>query len=101
MDVRPVDPRDIEWEDDAPIFRLVFWRRRTAPPPNLARGDAAYDARELEISGAEVGEILRWAQAEAVADESFTLHLVVRCPNLGLGQVLIAGSDPTAANDRP
>ena len=95
--MRPVDPSDIQWEEDAPVFRLTYWRRQIVPP-EIQTEHAGYEARELEISGAEVGDVLAWAQGEASADETFTLHVLVRSPDLGLGQILITGTDPTVVD---
>ncbi len=54
-----------------------------------------YEARELEISGGDVDDVIGWARGEARPDETWTLHVVVRCPDLELGQVWLAGTDPT------
>ncbi|HEX7083018.1 MAG TPA: hypothetical protein VF186_02780 [Gaiellaceae bacterium] len=52
MDVRPVDPRDIRWEERAPAYPVYF-----------RRGDAS---SEHALTGAaEVGEVLRWAREHA------------------------------------
>lgn len=48
------------------MFRLTFWRRQ-AVPSNTMPEHAGYEAKELEISGAKVGDILVWTQGEGVA----------------------------------
>lgn len=94
VDVRAIDPRDISWEEDTPVFRVTFWRRQL-PPTGIRPRDMGYEARELEVSNAEVDEVITWAESEAQADETWMLHVTMRCPDLGLGQVLLAGVDPT------
>lgn len=95
VEVRPLDPRDVQWEEEAPVFRLTFWRRQHGPS-GLPPEHLGYEARELEISGAEVGEVLSWARDQAQVDETWTLYVLLTCPDLGLGQVLLSGADPTA-----
>lgn len=79
-----------------PVFRLTFWRQQL-PPPGIPAEHMGYEAREFEVYGAEVDAVLYWARSEVRAGKTWTLYVTVRCPYLGLGQVLLAGSDPTAA----
>jgi hypothetical protein len=51
-------------EIDSPRFRIYFWR--------LA--DHAF--REFEADGADVDDVLAWAESERRPDETYTLHLV-------------------------
>src|SRR5438874_2308764 len=56
VDVRPVDPRDIENEWDASIYRVYFWS---------ADGGAC---EEHELAGVrDVHEVLAWSAANAGA----------------------------------
>lgn len=85
MSVRPVDPRDQRWEVDSPVFRVYFWEH------TAFRGDVSY---EYEITGADVGEVLRWAEDEA-GDRTFVLYVCHTNERGELGLILLAGTDPT------
>lgn len=52
LNVAPVDPRDIEWEDTHPIFRVYFW-------------DARRVSDEYEIIGAHITDVLKWTTKNA------------------------------------
>lgn len=58
MDIEPVDPRDIGWEDDNPTFRVTFWERRGS------RNDTMWSRSDYDVKGAGVDEILAWAKAK-------------------------------------
>jgi len=76
-----VDPRDQTWEVDAPRYRVYFHERSGA-------------SDEYEISGANVAEVLTWAEEER---RGRTLVLYVCAPTDGLGLLRLAGTDPNAA----
>lgn len=52
LNVAPVDPRDIEWEDTHPGFRVYFW-------------DARWVSDEYEITGAGIIDVLEWTTKHA------------------------------------
>ncbi|QGN32620.1 hypothetical protein [Microlunatus sp. Gsoil 973] len=52
LHVTPADPRDIEWEDSHPVFRVYFW-------------DAQRVSDEYEITGANLTDLLEWTTANA------------------------------------
>jgi hypothetical protein len=79
-----VDPRDQTWEVDAPRYRVSFYGRSGA-------GD------EYEISGANVAELLTWAEEER---RGRTFVLYVCAPVNGLGLLRLAGTDANAAGTR-
>ena len=54
-----------------------------------------YFAREFEISGADVEQVLAWARGQLQREERWTLHLLVRCPGGDAGEILLVGADPT------
>jgi hypothetical protein len=94
MDVRPVDPRDTGWEITSPSYRVYFWEAQ--PPPPGAQDDAVgYRSSEFEITGADVAEVLAWAEATAAGESSFTLYGVIEHGG-ERGLVRLAGIDPTA-----
>ena len=86
MDVRSVDPRDVRWEVDAPVYRVYFWS-----------GETLHQAEEFELTGAvDVHEVLAWAEENAPPGSVYTLHAVVEMDG-EKGLVHLAGVDPTAA----
>ena len=90
MDVRPVDPRDIEWGEDSPAYRVYFWRR----------GPGGYEAEEFLLAGVkDVHEVLRWSETNAEGREA-TVYAVVQVAGQR-GVIRLAGTDPTAAPEEP
>ena len=83
--VKRVDSRDQQWEDNDPVFHVYFWREL---------GGGAFHQDEYELSGADVNEVLVWANEERDG-RTFTLYLQ-RDDLSGRGLVLLAGIDPTA-----
>lgn len=79
MHVSPVDPRDQDWEDSQPRYRVYFHE------PNGT-------SEEYEVSGANVVEVLDWADANR-GDRSYVLYACIL--SNGLGLVRLAGQDPT------
>lgn len=82
VDVAPVDPRDQSWEVDEPAYRVYF----------ASRSGAVTD--EYELTGADVSEVLAWAE-ENRGSRTYILYVCVRSPN-GLGLIRLEGSDPNA-----
>ncbi|MGI9092582.1 MAG: hypothetical protein ACR2FF_03890 [Mycobacteriales bacterium] len=81
MTIVGVDPRGQTWEVDAPRYRVSFHNRSGA-------------SDEHEISGADVAEVLAWAEEER-RGRTFVLYVCV--PTDGLGLLRLAGTDPNAA----
>lgn len=81
METLPVDPRDQTWELDRPAYRVHFHDVRGA-------------SDEYEVRGADVGEVLAWAE-EQRGGRTFVLYACV--PADGLGLVRLYGSDPNAS----
>lgn len=69
IEVRPVDPRDVTSEVDTPTFRVCFWRTS----PGLA-------SREYELTGADVEEVIEWAEANKGAAETYMLGVLTSRP---------------------
>jgi hypothetical protein len=78
MQTMGVDPRDETWELVDPRYRVYF------------RAGTACD--EWEVSGADVREVLAWAEANR-GDRTYTLYACV--PQDRLGLIRLAGADPT------
>ena len=77
----PVDPRDQTWEVDEPAYRVHFHDGRGA-------------SDEYEVRGADVDEVLAWAE-QARGGRTFVLYACV--PTDGLGLVRLQGNDPTTS----
>lgn len=60
--------------------------------------DVGYSAREFEIAEASLEEVLAWVQTQLRQQETWTLHVVARCPGSVVGQLLLVGNDPTRVN---
>lgn len=85
MRVSSVDPRDQTWEVTHPRYRVYFH-------------DAHGAAEELEITGADVSEILEWAETER---RGRTFVLYVCAPLNGLGLVRLQASDANEDRNPP
>jgi hypothetical protein len=92
MRIQHVDPRDIEWEIESPVYRVHFWEHPDAP----ASGDDLAPSRsdEYEISGAPtVRDVLKWAKM-AARGRSCTIYVLVdHAGTRGLVQVWASGSN--------
>jgi hypothetical protein len=84
VNVKRVDPRDQKWQRDDPTFRVYFWSR--------AAHGAVSD--EYEVQGADVTEVLAWAEADP-QHRAFTLYARHDDPS-GVGLIRLAGEDPTS-----
>jgi hypothetical protein len=92
--IEGVDPRDIEWEDDHPVYRVHLWHQPPAPP-DIPQSSVGYHCDEYLLRGArDVHEVLDWASSTARAERRFTLyieHLHAGWPGL----IHLAGDEPT------
>jgi hypothetical protein len=64
--VIPSDERDCYWEEHAPVFRVYLFR---GPGPG-------YSVETYDVSEADVGEVMGWAQNEAGPDRQWAVTLV-------------------------
>ena len=88
MRVQPVDPRDTEWEVDRPAYRVYFWQQ-------LDGGvDAGWASEEWQIEGADVQEVLAWADADA-SHRAYGLYVCSTCEGVP-GLIRLNGPDRTA-----
>ncbi len=83
MEVRRVDPRDIDGQIDAPTYRVYFWKRPEEPRGGYLSSE--YELREV----ADVHEVLDWAEANR-GDSTFTIYVLV-----DKTLVKLTGNDPT------
>jgi hypothetical protein len=94
--VEGVDPRDTEWEVEGPVYRIYFWHQPLAPE-GVAQEDVMFHSDEYRLRGAvDVGEVLDWARATAMPDQSFTLYVEHRHGD-SPGLIQLMGVDPTVA----
>jgi hypothetical protein len=87
VDAAPIDPRDIAWQVSEPAYRVYFWDR-LGGPGSMWRSD------EWRLTGADVGEVLEWANRNA-ASRYFTVGVEVTDGAAGLGMVRLHGWEPT------
>jgi hypothetical protein len=88
MRAQLVDPRDTQWEVDRPAYRVYFWRQ-------LDGGvDAGWASEEWQIEGADVREVLAWADADA-SRRPYILY-VCSTSDGEPGLIRLSGQDPTA-----
>ena len=94
MKIERIDPRDSEWEDDRPAYRVYFWHQPPAPA-GKRQGQVAYHSDEYRLRGAvDVHEVLTWAADTARPEQTFTLY-IERVEDGSPGLIHLAGSDPT------
>ncbi|MEU8284263.1 hypothetical protein AB0C01_07980 [Micromonospora sp. NPDC048905] len=80
MGIKAVDPRDQTWGISQPKYQVYFH-------------DETGAADEYEVEGADVAEVMAWAEAQRVG-RTFVLYACV--PRDGLGLLRLAGCDPNA-----
>ena len=84
MKVESVDPRDQTEEVDAPRYRVYFWH--------------GSESDEYEITGADVHEVLTWADVRA-AGRTYSLWASLPASDeFGVKLVRLAGWDPPAGD---
>lgn len=84
MNVDSVDPRDQTEEVDEPRYRVYFWH--------------GMDSDDYEITGADVHEVLAWADRSA-ADRTYSLWACLPARDyVGINLVRLAGWDPPAGD---
>jgi hypothetical protein len=84
VNVHPVDPRDQTSEVDAPRYRVCFWN--------------GSDSDEYEITGADVPEVLAWADRSA-AGRTYSLWACLPAGHeVGVNLVRLAGWDRPAGD---
>lgn len=85
MEIRTVDPRDQEWVIPDPKYRVYFFDSKGA-------------SDEYELEGADVAEVLEWAETER-GDRTFVLYACV--PHDRSGLLRLAGHDPNDHGPMP
>jgi hypothetical protein len=90
MNVKSVDPRDCQWENTSPIYRVYFWEH------------PSHASAEWRITDASsVHEVLAWAHTRAGTHQTFQVWVEATTEH-GLGLMrLSGGDDPTATTREP
>lgn len=98
MEVRQVDERDSSWEDPAPRFRVYL---HGSGPDSTPGSTDTYD-----ITGADVLQVIDWAQRRAGDTLTYAVALVrddpaqeVLNPGHGRGLVWLVGTDGNDTTD--
>ena len=102
LDARPAEPRRSGQEVAEAAYRISYWRQRPVEdyadrPGNLEQGDMAWESEEWLISGANVFEVLAWADEGADGWQVTEICAIV--PDTygkAVGLVRLHGYDPTA-----
>lgn len=84
VQVSLIDPRDQDWEDPHPRYRVYFH-------------DAGGRSYEYEISGSDIVEVLAWANANREG-RSYVLYACTQSEGLGL--LRLQGQDPNEPSTR-
>jgi hypothetical protein len=75
VEITPVDPRDTQWEQPDPAFRVYFWDR----PPASAEVDSSdvmSRSEEWRLAAAkDVRQVLAWAAGPAGRGRPFELFV--------------------------
>lgn len=81
MIIHKIDPRDIEWEEQQPTYRVYFWSSTSEE-----RSCVEYQVEEAD----SVSDILAWANDMCKNDATLQFILYVVSPQ-GPGLVRLAG----------
>jgi hypothetical protein len=93
MNVRPVDPRDTEWQVDRPLYRVVVWEPTTKGSDGPK--ELGFHAAEFELSEVrDIDEVLAWVRERSRSGVMATVYVVVDLAGRR-GLIRLVGSDPT------
>jgi hypothetical protein len=88
MRAMPVDPRDQQWENDRPAYRVYFWQSTGSG------AGSGWQSDEWELTETDVDEVLAWGGRRA-GGRTMSVWVVHRDAR-GVGLIRLAGIDPTA-----
>lgn len=93
-----VDPRDVEWEQPNPVYRVYFWHR-PPPPAGIPAERVMWHCNEQRLTGAkDVHEVIAWAIEQLPAGDHYVLY-VEHTDGGRRGLVRLAGVDPTESTE--
>ena len=93
MKLKTVDERDVLWAVDDPVFRVHRWSL-TRSDGGVESSAPLYAVDVLEITDADVGEVLRWVDENPTTTGCDVVYVMVRDRAEGLGAYRIAGRPP-------
>jgi hypothetical protein len=97
--IEPVDERDGSWEDDHPRFRVYLFE---SGERIIQGAPTSWTVSTYDIDGADVLEVIRWAQSQVADDGLYAVALVgereSQAPQHRRGLSWLVGRD---ANDTP
>ncbi|MEU3271122.1 hypothetical protein ABZ639_09750 [Saccharomonospora sp. NPDC006951] len=95
MRIERVDERDSNWEEHDPRFRVYFFEGGDT-------AESSWSAETFDVTGADVLEVIGWAQEQAGAERLFAVALIGEDDRLPPGRrhglTWLVGMD---ANDTP
>lgn len=78
MEITAVDPRDTQWEQPDPAFRVYFWDRSPAPA-EVDGSNVLTRSEEWRVAGAkDVHQVSAWATGPAGRGRPFELFVEAR-----------------------
>jgi hypothetical protein len=102
MKVLRAESRDRTLEVADASYRISYWRQRPVEdypdrPANLEQGDMAWESEEWLVAGANVFEVLAWADEGSDGWQVIEICAVVPdAHGNAVGLVRLQGYDPTA-----
>ncbi len=93
MKVEGVEPRDVTWEVERPVYRVYFWHEPAAPE-GVPQEQVMWRCDEYRLTEvADVEEALDWARQRLRDGQTFVLYAESgQDPDRGL--IRLWGADP-------
>lgn len=91
MNIRPIDPRDIQWQIDDPAYRVTFWSERES-----TSGTPAWAASEFEVTGPglEAEDVISWAREHGKDAAHTVVYALVDRRDGRPGLIRLTGREP-------
>ncbi|MFB9763703.1 hypothetical protein ACFFOS_04835, partial [Nocardioides kongjuensis] len=93
VQITAVDERSSSWEDDRPRFRVYV--QDTGRPADVRASATTWT---YDVTGADVLQVVDWAQREATGSRTYAIALVV---DEGRGLVWLVGADANSTSHVP
>ncbi|NYD56255.1 hypothetical protein BKA08_000493 [Nocardioides marinisabuli] len=97
IDVSQVDERDSSWERPGHRYRVYVQDGARAGTAETTGGTTA----TYDVTGADLLQVVDWAQRQAGASATYAIALVVEDPRDGRGLVWLVGMDGNDWSDEP
>lgn len=96
MIIEGVDPRDTQWENDWPAYRVYFWHQPPAPD-GIAQEHMMRHCDEYRLTEVrDVQQVLAWAHDRARPDQTFVVY-VEHLDGHRIGLARLFGTDPNSS----